>query len=316
MKLLATVGIVIGLAAGSSFARDFPRGPVTIIIPFGAGGSTDILARTLAVELSEMWDKPVIVENRPGAGSMIGAAALSQALPDGHTLMMTTAAMATGPAVQRNLSFNAETDITPITMVATSPYLVVGGLHLNANSLGELVEIAREQPVFVATAGAGSSSHFTAEMLIHQTEIGADIVHFAGGNEANTNLAGGHADVYISNTGSVMPFVENGQVKPLGVLGSERFALLPEIETSLENGIEGLDINGWISLFGPGNMDADLIALINAAFAEATERENVQDFLTATYLVAADTLPAEFSEMYHAELGMARELVELRGIGQ
>lgn len=316
MKLLATVGIAIGLTAGPALAQDFPKGTVTIIIPFGAGGSTDILARRLAVELSEMWGKPVIVENRPGAGSMIGATALSQALPDGHTLMLTTAAMATGPAIHDNLSFNAETDITPITMVATSPYLVVGGLHLEANSLGELVEIAGERPIFVATAGAGSSSHFTAELLIHQAEIGADIVHFSGGNEANTSLAGGHADVYISNTGSVMPFVENGQVKPLGVLGSERFVLLPDIETSLENGIEGLDITGWISLFGPGDMDANLVELIDAAFAEATGRENVQEFLTATYLVAADSSHAEFREMYRSELGMARELVELRAIGQ
>src|SRR5690606_38315158 len=146
-------------------------------------------------------------------------------------------------------------DITPIGMVATSPYVAVSGSGVKSKGFDKLVEEAKERPMFFETAGVGSSSHFAAELLIQQAGLPADTVHYSGGGEAQVNVVGGHADVYASATASVMPYVNNGQVKALVVVAPERFDLLPDVQSSCENGVKGIEIDGWLGLFGPGGMD-------------------------------------------------------------
>lgn len=314
MKLISATLLALGLAAGPALAQDFPTKPVTLIVPYSGGGSTDLIGRQLAHELSLIWKQPVVVENRAGAGSMLGTAFLAQAAPDGYTILVNTPAMATAPAVQDDLPFDPKADITPIAMVATSPYLAVSGKAVKATTFKDFLAEAKERPMFFATAGVGTSSHFTEELLIQQGGLDADVVHFSSGGDAQVNLMGGHADVYISNTASVMPYVNNGQVKPLVMLGSERFALLPDIEASAETGVAGIDVDSWVGLFGPGKMDPALIEKINADVHKALATESFSKVLKDNYVVEGKGGAAEFKKQVEDEMTLWKGLAEERKI--
>lgn len=316
MKLFKTTAILLALCASAAQAQDFPTKTVTIVIPYGGGGSTDLIGRQLAHELSKLWDQPVVIENRPGAGSMIGAAYLSQAAPDGYTLMVNTAAQATAPVIQKDLPFDPKTDITAIGMVATSPYMAVAGAAVKATNFEEFIAEAKERPMFFSTAGLGSSSHFTAELLMRQAELPGDVVHFAGGGEAQTNLMGGHADIYISTTASVMPYVNNGQVKPIVILGPERYDLLPDVQSSGEVGISGIDINGWVGLFGPGGMDKALVDKLNTDMHTALATPDFQELLKNNFVEAGTDTAEEFKTQVDDEMAIWSSLAEERGISQ
>ena len=312
-KIMGGIALTL-LLGGTALAQDFPTKTVTLVVPYGPGGSTDLLGRQLAAELQEKWGQTVVVENRPGAGSMIGTAFVAQAQPDGHTLMLNTAAFSTAPALQKDLPFDAKAGITPIAMVATSPYVVVGGANVQSSTLGEFIEEARERPMFFATAGVGSSSHFVAELLIQQGGLQGDVVHFSGGGEANTNLMGGHADIYISTTASVMPYVNNGQVKGLGVLGEQRFGLIPDFEASGESGVSGIAVDGWIGLFGPGGMDPALTQTIYDDVMGVVNGESFQGILSENFVLPGTVSPQQFKAQVEGEMDLWQALAQDRGI--
>ncbi len=314
MKLVSAALVALGLTTVPALAQDFPTKPVILIVPYSGGGSTDLIGRQLAHELSLIWGQPVVVENRTGAGSMLGTAFLAQAAPDGYTLLVNTPAMATAPAVQHDLPFDPKTDITSIGMVATSPYLAVSGAAVKATTFKDFIAEAKERPMFFATAGVGTSSHFTEVLLSQQAGIDVDIVHFSSGGDAQVNLMGGHADVYISNTASVMPYVNNGQVKALVMLGSERFELLPEIEASAESGVAGIDVNSWVGLFGPGGMDQALVDKINTDMHAALATESFRKVLADNYVVAGTDTAAEFTTQVQDETALWQKLAQERSI--
>ncbi|MCP1200570.1 tripartite tricarboxylate transporter substrate binding protein [Notoacmeibacter sp. MSK16QG-6] len=317
MKTLLLATIAATLSATVAFAQDkFPSGPVTIIVPYGTGGSTDLTARPLAIELEKIWGQPVVIVNKPGAGSMIGTTEMTQAEPDGQTLLINTAAITTAPAIQKDLQFDPETDVTPISLLITSPYVLVGGAKVESDDFSGFLEEAKGRSMFMGTAGPGSSSHFMSELVIEAADLPADVVHFSGGGEAQTNLMGGHADTYISTTASVMPYVNDGRVKALAVLAPERFELLPDVQSSGEAGVSGVDINGWVALFGPGGMDPALVEQISADFAEAMASDTMKEQLKQNYAVAGDLSPEEFKEIYLRDMKTWKDLAAKRGIGQ
>lgn len=314
MKLATATALIVLLAAAPTVAQDFPTKTVTLVVPYGPGGSTDLLGRSLAHELQAKWGQTVVVENRPGAGSMIGTAYIAQAAPDGHTLLLNTASHSTAPAIQKDLPFDPHEGITSIMMVATSPYIMVAGPHVKSDTLAEFLADARENPKFFATAGVGSSSHFTAELMIQQADMPSDVVHFGGGGEANTALMGGHADVYISTTVSVMPYVTNGQVKAIGVLGPDRYDKLPDVQSSGENGVDGIEINGWVGLFGPGGMDPALVQSIHDDVTEAMASDAFKKVLADNYVDAGNTTPEAFKAQVEKEMQLWVDLAEQRSI--
>ena len=317
MKTIICAALGATLSMTAAWAQeDFPSKPVTIIVPYGTGGSTDTTARAIAIELEKIWEQPIVIQNQPGAGSMIGTTAMTQADPDGHTLLINTAAISTAPAIQGDLQYDPEEDVTPISLLVTSPYVLVGGANVQSTDFSGFLQEAQERPMFLGTAGPGSSSHFMSELLISAADLPADVIHFSGGGEAQTNLMGGHSDTYISTTASVMPYVNDGRVKALAVLAPERFALLPDIQSSGEAGISGVEIDGWVALFGPGGMDPALAEQINADFAKAMATDSMQDMLERNYAVAGDLSPSEFRTIYLRDMQTWQDLAEARGIGQ
>ncbi|MGO4917315.1 Bug family tripartite tricarboxylate transporter substrate binding protein [Pseudogemmobacter sp. W21_MBD1_M6] len=313
--IVAALGAVLSTTA--AFAQDnYPSGPVTIIVPYGTGGSTDVTARPLAIELEKIWGQPVVIENKPGAGSMIGTTEMTQAAPDGLTLLINTAAITTAPALQSDLQFDPEKDVTPISLLVTSPYVLVGGAKVESTDFAGFLEEAQKRPMFMATAGPGSSSHFMSELVIQAANLPADVVHFSGAGESMTNLMGGHADTYISTTASVMPYVNDGRVKALAVLAPERFELLPDVPSSGEAGISGVEINGWVALFGPGGMDEALVEKISADFGTAMASDAMKEQLEQNFAVAGKLTPAEFRNVYLSDMKTWKDLAVARGIGK
>ncbi|MDP5345470.1 MAG: tripartite tricarboxylate transporter substrate binding protein [Paracoccaceae bacterium] len=317
MKKIIAAAIGAALSTTVAFAQgNYPSGPVTIVVPYGTGGSTDLTARAVAIELEKIWNSPVVVVNKKGAGSMIGTTEVTQAAPDGLTLLLNTAAITTAPAIQSDLKFDPVKDITPISLLITSPYVLVGGANVKSNDFSGFLEEAQTRPMFMGTAGPGSSSHFMSELVILGANLPADVVHFSGGGEAQTNMMGGHSDTYISTTASVMPYVNDGRVKALAVLANKRFPLLPDVQASGEAGVKGVDIEGWVALFGPGGMDPALADQINADFAKAMATDSMQKLLTDNYALAGDLSPAEFRVVYERDLKIWKDLAEKRGIGK
>jgi tripartite-type tricarboxylate transporter receptor subunit TctC len=313
--IAAALGTTLSITAAWAQA-DYPTGPVTIIVPYSTGGSTDTTARAIAIELERMWGQPVVVQNQPGAGSMIGTTAMTQADPGGYTLMINTAAITTAPAIQDALQYDPETDVHPIALLITSPYVLVGGANVQSTDFSGFLEEAQTRTMFLGTAGPGSSSHFMSELLIAAADLPAEVIHFSGGGEAQTNMMGGHSDTYISTTASVMPYVNDGRVTALAVLAPERFALLPDIQSSGEAGISGVEIDGWVALFGPGGMDEALVAQINADFTEAMGSESMRAMLEDNFAVAGNLSPDEFAAIYLRDMETWMNLAAERGIGQ
>lgn len=317
MKSYIAAATIAVLGTGVAHAQEFsPTGPVTIIVPYGTGGSTDNTARALAIELEALWGQPIVIVNRPGAGSMIGVTELTQAAPNGQTILINTAAITTAPALQSDLQFDPVDDITPISLLITSPYVLIGGANVQSTDFTGFMEEAQGRPMFMATAGPGSSSHFMSELVIQAANLPADVVHFGGGGEALTNLMGGHADTYVSTTQSVMPYVNDGRAKALAVLAPERFSLLPDVQSSGEAGVSGVELEGWVAVFGPGGMDAALADSINADMATVMASDRMQEQLEQNYALAGSMSASEFGEIYLRDLNIWSDLAAEIGIGQ
>jgi len=315
MKVLVSVVLGLSILTGQAYAQDkFPEKPVTLIVPYAPGGTTDLLGRQLAAELAEIWGQPVVVENRSGAGSMIGTAYLAQSNPDGYTLLVNTPAHVTAPAVYDDLPFDPATDVTSVAMLSYSPFLMVAGSSVKADTLEGLIDEAKTGEMFIATSGLGSSSHFAGELFASESGQSIDIVHFNGGGEALSSLMGGHAELYISSAASSMAAVSGGQVKPIAVLGAERYAKLPDTQATAEVGIETPDIRIWLGLFGPGGMPEPLVQKIASDIEQVLKSEGFLSMLDSNYTMPANVSSAEFSSLVATEMEFWKELAQRRGI--
>ncbi len=245
---------------------------------------------------------------------MIGTAHVAQSEPDGYTLLFNTTAVATAPAIYDDLPFDPQTDLTPVSMVSYSPFLMVAGSSVEATTFGALLEEAAGRSMFVATAGLGSSSHFAAELFVGVSGRDIDVVHYSGGGPALTDLMGGHADIYISSTAASMAAVSGGQVKPIGILGAARFASLPDTESAAEVGLEVPDIRIWQGIFGPGGMPETLIEKIEEDVATVLANDAFLQMLNDNYMMASDVSSSAFRTMVIEEMAFWSELAETRQI--
>lgn len=300
---------------GMAVAQSYPSQQVTMIIPWGPGGSSGVLGRFLAEALQERWGQTVVVEHHPGAGSMVGSAMVAQAEPNGHTIMFTTSSYVTAPAVYGDdLPFDPVADIAPVAMPGHSPFLIVGGANVQSDTLEEFLVEARERHMFLATAGLGSSTHFAGELFSVQADLPMTAVHYGGGGEAMTDLMGGHADIYVGSTAAVISNVRNGQLKAIGFLGAERAEELPDVQTTAEVGIDGLDTSLWFGVFTTGGTPTEIIEQLNADVNAILATEAFLDILATYDTIVQTTTAQEFTELVHREIALWKDLAEERGI--
>ena len=316
MRFLVQFITVWTLAAATAAAQGYPEKPVTMIAPFPAGGSVDLVARAVAQQMSDIWKQPVVVVNRPGAGGNIGAEAVTRAAPDGYTLLMGTTALASSPALYSRMTYDVTRDLAPVSLVVTMTNVLVVHPSLPARSVQELLALAKARPGTLnsASAGVGSSNHLA--LVLFNTMTGAGIAHipYKGAAPAVADVMGGHVAMTFVPIAAAVPPVKAARLRALGVTGATRSATLPEVPTISEAGVPGYEATSWNALLAPGPTPRDLVLKVNSALVESLRAAKVKEILVNSGAEAAGNSPDELARFLRAEIMKWGKVVKAAGI--
>jgi len=300
---LATLVAGLALAAGVA-AQPFPSKSIRLISPYAAGGANDIISRVLAEKLAESFGQPVVVENKPGAGSMLASQILIKSPPDGYTIMMADIAHGANPALRKTMPYDTVKDFTPVVLVAELPTVLLVHPSVPANTIAELVDYAKKNPgkLNYSSSGFGSTNHLAAEVF--KSELGLDIVHvpYQGGGEAMNALLGGQVQMLFITLPASLAHIKAGKVKALALTGSTRMPVLPDVPTVSETVLPGLDINLWIGVVAPAGTPAPVVDRLNGEFNKVLAIPAVKERIASLGGVAVGGTPAKFDEFIRKEL--------------
>jgi len=291
------------LTSSTGQAQTYPSRQITLIIPFTPGGSNDLVGRAIGKKLSEVWGQPVVVENRGGAGALIGTAAVAKAPPDGYTLLLVSPTFTINPAIRKTMPFDTVRDFTPIAFIARAPLLVTTSTRLQVQSAGELFALARSKPgqITYASAGIGSINQISTELIAFSAGVKLSHVPYKGGAPALNDLVGGHVDMFVSSIPQALQLVRSGQIKTLAVTSSRRTALLPDVPTLAESGTPGADAETWWGIAGPAGMPVDVVNALNAEINKALTSPELGTFLTNEGAEAEPMTPRQLGDMMRVE---------------
>ena len=308
----SAVSFALGPAIG--LAQAYPVKPIRLIVPFPAGGATDILARALSQKLGEKIGQTVVVENRPGAGGTIGADAASKSTADGYTLLLATSSThSIGPAINSKIPYNAETDFTPIAYVASSPNVVVVPNTLPVKTMRELIDYARKNPgkLNYASSGNGTIVHLTTEYFKAQSDTFILHIPYRGTALAIPDLVSGKVDVLFDSFVTGMPHVKDGKLRALAVTSAKRSALAPEMPTVAET-LPGFESVTWFGLYGPKNLPADLVSKINTSVNAALADSDVKERFARLGAEPAGGTSQAFAAMVKLDTGKWKKIITER----
>jgi len=291
------------LASPAAHAQTYPSRQITLVIPFAPGGSNDIVGRAIGKKLTEAWGQPVVVENRSGAGGLIGSADVAAAAPDGYTLLLVSSTFTINPAIRKRMPFDTIKDFAPVAFIAHSPLLLVASKDLPVKSAKDLLALARSKPgqITYASAGPGSINQIAAELIALSAGIKLMHVPYRGGAPALNDLVGGHVDVYVSSLPQVLQLAQNGQTRALAVTSVKRTVLLPDVPTLDEAGISGFDLSSWWGIVGPAGMPAAVVNALNSEIGKMLTAPELRQIL-ANEGAETDTMtPKQFGDMMRTE---------------
>ena len=315
-KGLAVVAAALLIAVKTASAQSpFPTKAVHILVPYAAGGAVDILSRTLGDVVSKSWGQSVIIENRPGAGGVIASQALVAAPPDGYMLIVVASGHATNPFLYPKIPYDTFKDFTPISLLASSPNILLVRADSPFKTLADLVAQARAKPGSLAFAhsGTGTSTHLAGELLKSLARIDLNAVPYKGGAPAINDLLGGQIPMSFNNGPESVPQIEAGTVRALAVTTGSRAALLPNIPSMAET-VPGYDTEVWWGLLGPAGMPADLVAKISQDFVAALNSAAVKERLAKLAASPIGTSPKEFEAKIRADYDKWGPIIQAGGI--
>lgn len=320
LKRLFAIGLVCaaGISTPAS-AEDFPTQTIKMIIPFGAGGGTDIVGRILAEYMQTKLGKPVVVENKPGAGGILGNEYVANAEPDGYTIALMTAGQIIAAVTRKQMRYDTLTAFTPIGMVATASLAIVARPDFPANDVKGLIALAKADPnkVVFASPGFAATQHFAGEMFKQAAGVSLLNVPFKTTPEAMNAVVGKHADLLFDTVSAVLQQVTSGQLKALAVTGKERFPALPNVPTAVESGlVPGYDVTTWYGMFGPKGIPAPIVAKLNTVLNEALKDPEVSKKLERAGVVVKSSTPAEFGAFLKEQYQRFSKTREAAGIPQ
>ena len=297
-------------------AEEWPTKPVRLVVPFAAGGATDLLGRALAVELGRQWKQTVVVDNRPGAGGAVGAEAVAKAAPDGYTLLLASGSMFTvNPFIYQKLPYSGES-FEMISKVASGPMVVTVNSKVPARTLPELISYAKANPgkLTIASAGNGSQVHIAGEAFAEAA--GVEFVHvpYKGDGPANADLMAGNVDLTVGNINSISPLLKGGRLRALAVTGKERSSLLPDVPTVAEAGLEGFSFYGWFALMAPAGTPRELTARMYADLERAVAEPGMQQYMASQGMARSITPRGRLPDEIARESGRWKLLVSKRKI--
>jgi tripartite-type tricarboxylate transporter receptor subunit TctC len=308
--------LAIALVPGLAAAQGWPSRPVKMVVPFAAGGATDVVARLLAQKLTEQWGQSVVVENRVGAGGNIGGDAVAKAAPDGYTLLMASGAIViAGPHMYKSLPYDPARDLVAITNVATGPQVIAATNSLPVKDLGELIAYAKANPgkLNYGSAGVGTQTHLAAENLAQAAGIELTHVPYKGESAALTDLMGGQIQLVTANLSGAIALVREGRIRALAVTGRERNPQLPDVPAAAET-LPGFENSGWFGLLAPTGTPKEVIDKVYQDSAKIVLSEEFRGKLAQLGMVPVANSPAEFSASNRRESARWERVIRERGI--
>jgi tripartite-type tricarboxylate transporter receptor subunit TctC len=313
--------ILFALAArvmfsGGAARAAYPDRIIKIVVPFAPGGGTDVVARTLAQEMSKDLGVTVIIENKPGAGTIIGTQAVATAEPDGYTLLMGTFANAVNPGLYAKLPYDQHRDLTAVALVARSFSIVVVNPKSPIKSITDLIAAAKADPdkMSYGTYGTGTSAHLAGELFKHMANVNLTTVPYKGSAPAITDLMSGQIQVMFTTVASAAGLVEAGQLRALAVTSAERSPAFPDVPTVAEAGVPGYDAEAWYGLFAPAKTPADIIDRLNKAAASAVKAETFKKLSVNEGLILVASPPSELDRYFREEEDRWRKVIQDAGI--
>jgi tripartite-type tricarboxylate transporter receptor subunit TctC len=295
----------------------YPDRPVRLIVPFPPGGGNDILARTVGQRLTASLGQQIIVDNRGGAGGMIGGQLAATAAPDGYTLFLgSLGSLAHNPALKPNLPYDPPRDFAALSLLATSPFILVVHPGVAAHSVQELVALARAKPgtLNFASAGTGSSLHMTGELFKHVTRVNIVHVAYKGTAPALSDLLGGQVQLMFSTMPPPLPHVKSGKLRALGVSAAKRVKAAPDVPTIAESGVPGFEVENWQGLVVPSKTPRAIVERLNGEIVKALAQPALIDAMNAQGLDATSSTPSAFDKLIRVEIDRWRKLVQATGI--
>jgi tripartite-type tricarboxylate transporter receptor subunit TctC len=307
------VGLLLPFAAA---AQDFPNRPIKLIVPFPAGGPNDIIARVVGQKMSELLGQPVVVDNRAGAGGVVGTDAAARSPADGYTIALTSAgALAIASSLQDKVPYDSTKDLIPITLVAKVPELLVVSAGVPAKTLAELLALAKSKPgkFNFASTGIGSMPHLASELF--KISTGLDIVHipYAGAAPAVKDLLGGQVDMIFADIPVLLPHVQAGTLRALAVGSKARAPALPDVPTLAELGLPQVEAENWYGMVAPAKTPAAIIAKLHVAIVASLRAPEVKEKLTAQGAVLVGNTPEEFTAYIQNETAKWAKVVKSSG---
>lgn len=289
--------------AGAWAAPTYPNRPIKIVVPFAAGGGTDIVARAVADKLGKKLGQPVVVINTPGAGGTIGASSVARAEPDGYTLLVWHIGMISSAYVVKPLPYDPLKDFTPIGQLSNASNLIAVNPELPVKNLQEFIALAKAKPgaLNYGSSGVGGADHLAGELLSQVAGIKTVHVPYKGGGPATVGAVGGEVQFVTGTASQVMPMVKAGRLRALAVMQKDRIASLPDVPTAAEAGLPELDYKTWFALWGPARMPADVIANVSTALQAVLVGEDIRAQLDKVGVEPAPTTSRAFDQMYRSE---------------
>jgi tripartite-type tricarboxylate transporter receptor subunit TctC len=321
-KLYLSIAVALLLTAGFTGpapAQDYPQQTIRIIVSFGPGGGADIIGRILADSMQKKLGKPVIVENKPGAGGIIGNDAVAKANPDGYTLGIMTAGQIIAAVTKKNMPYDTLTAFAPVTQVATGSLMIVTRPDFPANNVKELVAAAKADPgkIVFASPGFAATQHFAGEMFKQSAGVNMLHVPFKTSPEAINAVLGKHADVMIDTVSALIGQVQGGQLKALAVTGKDRFPAMPDVPAAIESGVlPGYDVTTWYGVFAPQGTPPAVVARLNKVINDSMQEEDVKKRMAAVGVVVKGSTPDEFGKFLADEYKRWDKVREAAGIPQ
>jgi tripartite-type tricarboxylate transporter receptor subunit TctC len=311
------IALLVGsVCASAQNAEPYPSKTIRYVVPYPPGAFNDTLGRIISQKLQDAWGVPVVVENRPGGGTLIGTEAVAKAAPDGYTLLGVAFPFGANPSIYKNLPYDTLNDFTPLIFAGQTPNLLVVKPSLPVRSVKELIDYAKANPgkVSYGSTGIGSSNHLSMELF--KKMAGIDIVHvpYKGSAPMVNDMLGGHIDVAFDNTPNVLPQVNGAKLRALGVSSTARSTLASDIPTVAEAGVPGYEVNVWFGVVGPAGMPAEIVRKLNTEINAILQQKDVRQRFADQGVDPVGGTPSQFADHIRAEVQKWAKVVKDAGI--
>ena len=302
--------------SAASVTAAYPSRPIRVIVPQSAGGSTDLAARIVMQRLSDALGQPIVVDNRPGAGSLNGTETVAKAAPDGHTLLAVAASFTINPSLHERLPFDPLRDFVAITRIAALPHILVVHPTLPVKSVKELIALSKAKPgeLNYASSGVATSTHLAAELFRHMTGTDMVQVPFKGGAPGMVGLLSGQVQLYFATISTALPHVKSGKIRALAVTSAKRSVVAPEYPTIAEAGVGGYEHASWVGVLAPAQTPAPVINRLNAEIVKLVNTQEVKTLLLRDGLEPVGDSTREFGGVIKAEIAKWMKVVRAAGI--